>query len=172
MTFRRRTILLAACAVASAIIVASAVVYIVTRDELHGQIDASLREKLTPGQPLAVQILTRVRSHAKAAAGIAGTASAGTHEQRQAGKVIAGGTVRTGPHEVVTWERRSLPAGAGAALKGLATAAGPLPNPSAVDRLVLPSPRLGGPTGFVQLYRPGGKVLRSSGTSLPITRAA
>jgi len=192
MTFRRRTILLAACAVASAIIVASAVVYIVTRDELHGQIDASLREKLTPGQPLAVQILTRVRSHAKAAAGIAGTgsvavappagiapetvvagtASAGTHEQRQAGKVIAGGTVRTGPHEVVTWERRSLPAGAGAALKGLAAAAGLPPKVGAADRLVLPAPQLGGPTGFIQLYRPGGKVLRSAGAALPVTAAA
>ncbi|HUN79279.1 MAG TPA: hypothetical protein VMU32_10180, partial [Solirubrobacteraceae bacterium] len=60
MSFRRRMVLLAAGAVASAIIIASAVVYVVTRHELRGQIDASLREKVTPGQPLAVQILTRV----------------------------------------------------------------------------------------------------------------
>ena len=191
MTFRRRTILLAACAVASAIIIASAVVYVVTRDELRSQIDASLREKLTPGQPLAVQILTRVARRAKAAAGVegaasvgiappegvlpegeaVGTISAGTHEQRQAGKVVSGGTLKTGPREVVTWERRTLPDG-GVQVKGLAAATGPLPQAGAADRLVLPTPGLGGPTGFVQLYRPNGKVLRSSGVSLPVTPAA
>ena len=55
MSFRRRMILLAAGAVAAAVVIASVVVYVVTRDELRGQIDASLRQKLTPGQPQAVQ---------------------------------------------------------------------------------------------------------------------
>ncbi len=58
MSFRRRMVLLAAGAVAAAVVIASVVVYIVTRDELRGQIDSSLRQKLTPGQPQAVQVKT------------------------------------------------------------------------------------------------------------------
>ena len=56
MSFRRRMILLAAGAVAAAIVLASVVVYVVTRNELKGQLDASLRAKITPGQQSAVQI--------------------------------------------------------------------------------------------------------------------
>ena len=55
MSFRRRMILLAAGAVAAAVVIASVVVYVVTRNELRGQIDASLRQKLTPGQPQSVR---------------------------------------------------------------------------------------------------------------------
>ncbi len=50
MSFRRRMVLLAAGAVAAAIVIASIVVYIVTRNELSGQLDASLRSKITPGR--------------------------------------------------------------------------------------------------------------------------
>jgi two-component system, OmpR family, sensor histidine kinase MprB len=50
MSFRRRMVLLAAGAVAAAIVIASIVVYIVTRNELSGQLDASLRAKITPGR--------------------------------------------------------------------------------------------------------------------------
>src|SRR5271170_3880185 len=57
MSFRRRMVLLAAGAVAAAIVIASVVVYVVTANELHGEIDTSLRQKLTPG-PQAVQIRT------------------------------------------------------------------------------------------------------------------
>jgi two-component system sensor histidine kinase MprB len=56
MSFRRRMVLLAAGAVATAIVLASVVVYVVTRDELRGQVDASLRQKITPGQQTAVHI--------------------------------------------------------------------------------------------------------------------
>ncbi len=56
MSFRRRMVLLAAGAVATAVVLASVIVYVVTRDELRRQVDASLRQKLTPGQPQAVQI--------------------------------------------------------------------------------------------------------------------
>jgi two-component system, OmpR family, sensor histidine kinase MprB len=52
-------VLLAAGAVAAAVMVASVVVYVATRDELRGQLDASLRQKLTPGQPQAVQVRTQ-----------------------------------------------------------------------------------------------------------------
>jgi len=58
MSFRRRMVLLAAGAVAAAIVIASVVVYVVTGNELRGQIDTSLRQKLTPGLPQAVQIKT------------------------------------------------------------------------------------------------------------------
>src|ERR1700693_5761199 len=58
MSFRRRMVLLAAGAVAAAVVIASVVVYVVTRNELRGQIDSSLRQKLTPGQPQAVQVKT------------------------------------------------------------------------------------------------------------------
>ena len=56
MSFRRRMILLAAGAVAAAIVIASGVVYVVTRNELQGQLDSSLRAKITPGQQSAVHI--------------------------------------------------------------------------------------------------------------------
>jgi two-component system, OmpR family, sensor histidine kinase MprB len=67
MSFRRRMVLLAAGAVAAAVVIASAVVYVVTRDELRGQIDASLRQKLTPGQPQAVQVKTETLTRAQLA---------------------------------------------------------------------------------------------------------
>jgi two-component system sensor histidine kinase MprB len=56
MSFRRRMILLAAGAVAAAIVIASGVVYVLTRNELQGQLDSSLRAKITPGQQSAVHI--------------------------------------------------------------------------------------------------------------------
>ncbi len=65
MSFRRRMVLLAAGAVAAAIVIASVVVYVVTGNELRGQIDTSLRQKLTPG-PQAVQIQTMTLSSAAA----------------------------------------------------------------------------------------------------------
>ncbi len=58
MSFRRRVVLLAAGAVAAAIVLASVVVYVVTGNELRARIDASLRQRLTPGLPQAVQIKT------------------------------------------------------------------------------------------------------------------
>ncbi|HEX4186751.1 MAG TPA: HAMP domain-containing sensor histidine kinase [Solirubrobacteraceae bacterium] len=67
MSFRRRMVLLAAGAVAAAVVIASVVVYVVTRDELRGQIDASLRQKLTPGEPQAVQVKTQALSGAQLA---------------------------------------------------------------------------------------------------------
>jgi len=67
MSFRRRMVLLAAGAVAAAVVIAAAVVYLVTRDELRSQIDSSLRQKLTPGQPQAVQVKTETLTRAQLA---------------------------------------------------------------------------------------------------------
>jgi two-component system sensor histidine kinase MprB len=73
MSFRRRMVLLAAGAVAAAIVIASVIVYIVTRNELTGQLDASLRAKITPGrqfvkietQHLGARELTRLTREGK-----------------------------------------------------------------------------------------------------------
>ena len=55
MSFRRRMVLLAAGASGCGIVLASVVVYVVSGEVLRGQIDACLRQRLTPG-PQAVQI--------------------------------------------------------------------------------------------------------------------
>jgi two-component system sensor histidine kinase MprB len=186
MSFRRRMILLAAGAVAAAIVIASVVVYVVTRNELRGQIDASLRATLTPGLPQAVRLQSRAGAVELARLKKSGTqpdvalstavagGSAGEAGNVPAGSArVSGGEVHVrtshGPHgEVVTIERRTMvlpsgsvkrpPAGSGAN-QGL--------------KLVLPAPKLGGPTGYVQLSGPDGNVLRAGkGPLLPVTAAA
>jgi two-component system sensor histidine kinase MprB len=186
MSFRRRMILLAAGAVAAAIVIASVVVYVVTRNELRGQIDASLRATVTPGLPQAVRLqsrfgaaeLARLKKSGKQPDVALSTAVAGG-PSGEAGNFPAGAArvsggevhVRTshGAHgEVVTVERRTMvlpngsvkrpPAGSGSN-QGL--------------QLVLPAPKLGGPTGYVQLSGPDGNVLRAGkGPLLPVTAAA
>jgi two-component system sensor histidine kinase MprB len=64
MSFRRRIVLLAAAAVAAAVVLASVAVYVVTGNELRGQVDTSLRTKLTPGKPQSVRITKTVLSPA------------------------------------------------------------------------------------------------------------
>jgi two-component system, OmpR family, sensor histidine kinase MprB len=147
MSFRRRMVLLAAGAVAAAIVIASVVVYVVTGDELRGQIDASLRQKLTPGLPQAVQI----RSIALPAAVRGGEGLGGATVSIEGNAAFAqGGSAAKAP-----------PPGAQARL-------GPF------NKLVLPAPRLGGATGYVQLFQANGQVLRSEskGSLLPVTAAA
>ncbi len=186
MSFRRRMILLAAGAVAAAIVMASVVVYVVTRNELRGRIDASLRATVTPGLPQAVRLQPRfgVAELAKlkksgtqpdvalstavagASAGEAGNVPAATTR-------VSGGEVHVrtshGPHgEVVTIERRTVVVPDGSVKQPRAG--------SVADQgvqLVLPAPKLGGPTGYVQLSESNGNVLRAGkGPLLPVTAAA
>jgi two-component system, OmpR family, sensor histidine kinase MprB len=164
MSFRRRMVLLAAGAVAAAIVIASVVVYIVTRNELRGQIDASLRQKLTPGLPQAVQIKVLNKSPSELAKlqregrlprlppahfGFAATAGGG------------GGSSR---NEAISIERKTLLVQGRSAPRG---------QSRGDANLVLPAPKLGGATGYVQLIQPNGQVLRSESRSspLPITAA-
>ncbi len=56
MSFRRRTVLLASAAVALAVLLASVLVYVLTKDELSSQLDASLRARLVPGQKQSIEI--------------------------------------------------------------------------------------------------------------------
>jgi two-component system sensor histidine kinase MprB len=172
MSFRRRMVLLAAGAVAAAIVIASVVVYVVTANELHGQIDTSLRQKLTPG-PQAVQIRTanlskselaklkregRLRSLGLPQIG----AGALLQKKPLPTPEISGGNIRGG---VVSVNGAAALAQSGPAAKALQV--------SPFNKLVLPTPRLGGASGYVQLFQSNGEVVSSEtrGSLLPVTAA-
>jgi two-component system sensor histidine kinase MprB len=171
MSFRRRMVLLAAGAVAAAVVLASVVVYVVTRNDLLGQTDASLREKLVPGQAQSVQIRTK-RLSASAFAKLqregrlppTGVAQAGTIRSSVEATHSAGATVQAAGAESAT-----------VVAPGSASAqARPKGGLGELARLVLPPPKLGGATGYVQLFQPDGQVLRSErnpGAMLPVTAA-
>jgi two-component system sensor histidine kinase MprB len=192
MSFRRRMILLAAGAVAAAVVIASVVVYAVTRNELRGQIDSSLRQKLTPGAPQAVQIQAKSLGapEAQRLASVLGAAKAGSAKAR------AGGTNGTKSGEARTYVFRALsqaaggsggPPGAIGPASGRMTApvqAGPAagagiaaalpPDVSSASlKIVVPVAKLGGAPGYAQLLRPDGNLLRSlaPGPALPVTAA-
>jgi two-component system sensor histidine kinase MprB len=191
MSFRRRMVLLAAGAVAAAIVIASVVVYVVTGNELRGQIDASLRQKLTPG-PQAVQIRSTTLSPAAVAKlkkegkwppgglpriAFGGQAAGATHSggrgsARGGGEGLAresGGGSLYG--ETVSIEGNAAFAQSSHAAKAPSLGVHVQVSPS--NQLVLPAPRLGGATGYVQLFQSNGQVLRSEtkGSLLPVTAA-
>jgi two-component system sensor histidine kinase MprB len=187
-------VLLAAGAVAAAIVIASVVVYVVTGNELRGQIDASLRQKLTPGLPQAVQIRTVNGSPAELAKlkregrlppgalpriGFGGAA---------VGNIHSSGGQSFGHGEALAQESGGKSFhGEAVSIEGNAAFApsGPVPKARQRDvrvhvspfnklvKLVLPAPRLGGATGYVQLFQSNGQVLRSEGNGslLPVTVA-
>ena len=195
MSFRRRMVLLAAGAVAAAIVIASVVVYVVTGNELRGQIDASLRQKLTPGLPQAVQVKTVNLSAAQLAklkregmlppVGLPRIAFGAQAVE----KTHSGGQSSAHGGENFTQESGGKPLhGEAVSIEGNAAFApgGPpaiaqqrdVPvHVSPFNKLVLPAPTLGGATGYVQLFRSNGQVLRSETTGsggeggLPITPA-
>jgi two-component system, OmpR family, sensor histidine kinase MprB len=193
LSFRRRTVMLAAGAVALAIVIASVVVYYVTRDELVGQVDKSLREK--PGTValagLSTVALARLSKEeklppipqllrAKGAApptvqyGIQLANGAVVRSEMSvtapAGHGAGGGSVsvhrepRGGPKGYVIEQR-----GFSALPKAVAKR---LPELSPKARLLIPQQALGGATGYVQLYSPGGTVhTGENGPLLPVTAA-
>ncbi|MGH2854579.1 MAG: HAMP domain-containing sensor histidine kinase [Solirubrobacteraceae bacterium] len=188
MSFRRRVVLLAAGAVAAAVVLASAVVYVVTGNELHARIDASLRQKLTPGQPQSVQIKTvRVSAAQLAKLLREGRPPPGGLPAIGFGQSVA----RFGPaprgSAVV-----AVPPCAKAVLHSLETASsgsfsaarayGETAQPRAasaprcvapVNQLVLPPSTPGSAVGYVQLFQSNGRVLRpeAKGLQLPVTAA-
>jgi two-component system, OmpR family, sensor histidine kinase MprB len=217
MSFRRRMILLAAGAVAAAVVIASVVVYVVTRNELRGQIDASLRQKLTPGLPQAVQIkatnvspaaLAKLQREGKlpslpsmhvaysapapggssSASGSAGSNHAGgpgaasgasaaqsgivaaVPEGHSGGQESSAGAGKSpAPAEAVSIERKIMVVPGGAAAKSASSGG----QSTGFARLVLPTPQLGGASGYAQFIQSNGQVLRSAGkgSPLPITAA-
>jgi two-component system sensor histidine kinase MprB len=191
MSFRRRMILLAAGAVAAAVVIASVVVYVVTRDQLRRDIDASLRQKLTPG-PEAVQVQAKLPGPAEAR-------EAGRVERALAAAAASGATgTRAGPqpHEapdevlfkelIRSANGLGVPPGAGAAVgpasralvgpasgalsapapspfRGRVTVPAPAPKGATLSavRIVVPAAKLGGAPGYAQLLTPEGNVLHS-----------
>ena len=189
MSFRRRMVLLAAGAVAAAIVIASVVVYVVTGNELRGQIDTSLRQKLTPG-PQAVQIRSTTLSSAAVAklkkegkwppgglpriafgGQVAGTTHSGGRGSARGGEE---GLARESGGGSLHGETVSIEGNAAFAQSGPAAKVPVHGSPSnQLVKLVLPAPRLGGATGYVQLFQSNGQVLRSEGKGslLPVTVA-
>ena len=182
MSFRRRMILLAAGAVAAAVVIASVVVYVVTRNELRGQIDASLRQKLTPGLPQSVRVRTKNVSPAELVKlQREGRLAPGPLPQIGFGSSGNVATVPEGSRDGSGRQEKSVTLEHKAALiqgrsEGGATAQVPPPTggPVGLARLVLPAPKLGAAVGYVQLAQSNGQLLRSEsrGSVLPVTAAA
>ncbi|HEY5389350.1 MAG TPA: HAMP domain-containing sensor histidine kinase, partial [Solirubrobacteraceae bacterium] len=181
MSFPRRMVLLAAGAVAAAVVLASVVVYFVTRGELIGQIDLSLRQK-----PQSVQFQTALAGPALAKLKREDKLPAGATQQvglafGDHSTIVSGSSSLTAPAG-----KKTSRAGAGVSTsdaggKAVGTAgASPIP-PGSPDKkviatrtkLVLPKGTLGGATGYVQLYQSGGRVVHSEehGSLLPVTAA-
>jgi two-component system sensor histidine kinase MprB len=183
VSFRRRVVLLAAGAVAASVVLASVVVYVVTRDELIGQIDASLRQKVTPGLPQAVQIRTqlnapellKLKREGKLPPLLAAQPGFGAHASGVvAVKTSGGGSAVTerGAKSLLAEGLSSeskLSAAGGKRVQRSSSAA----HAGAVAQLVLPRPTLGGATGYVQLLQSDGTILgpEGKGSLLPITAA-
>jgi two-component system sensor histidine kinase MprB len=175
MSFRRRVVLLAAGAVAAAVVIASAVVYVATRNELRNRIDATLRAKITPGQPQAVHIQVL---NPPANLGAGGRASGQTSTQVGIGG-LTGGSITKHVAGVEGAAGKVPPGLPGAVEKKLFVhRIGGRPTatpgvPGGPPTLVLPTPQLGGPAGYVQLVKSNGNLLRSQsgGFSIPVTDA-
>jgi len=194
MSFRRRIVLLSAGAVAAAIVCASVVVYFVTRDELRGQVDASLRRRLVPG-PESVQVTRHLSPDARRKLEQEGKLPA-----KKIGVTVAGpGSGKAGPDVgfvvpvLVSGSGGAAARGVHVSAKGLspvtvhaieralashrseapsrALLAG-LPGGAQLE-LTLPAEKAGGATGFAQLLRSNGQVIRSGGAAagpaLPVT---
>jgi two-component system, OmpR family, sensor histidine kinase MprB len=142
LSFRRRLLMLSAAAVALAIAAASAVCYLIVRDELRGQVDDSLRE-LSRGA--AVDVVYRAPSDQRGPGG--GPEQAATLSgPAPTVRVPPGDVAGKHGHRVVTLEDRNV--------------------------VALPAPAPGGAPGYAQVVSADGKVIRSPNASfeLPVTQ--
>jgi two-component system sensor histidine kinase MprB len=185
MSFRRRMVLLAAAAVTVAVVLVSVVVYLTTRDELLGQIDSSLQQKLTPGESQSVQLRVPAVSKGR----LAKLTREGKRPPLETLSLTEIGNARLS--HIVKVRTRSLAKGAagrarkfggGASRSGTVSAEGgqlvgagvaTRVGPAALPKLVLPDAGIGGEAGYVQLIQSDGHVLRSAGKGafLPVTAA-
>jgi two-component system sensor histidine kinase MprB len=177
---------LAAGAVAAAIVIASVVVYVVTGNELHARIDASLRQKLTPGHSQAVQIRTvkvgaaelanLIREHKlPPEASAIGAGQSVTRLALPRGAAVAGGSA-CAKAVLRSLETAYSGKSSGSLSSGEPSAPRPAGSPhcvAPVNRLVLPAPPPGSATGYVQLFQANGQVLspEAKGLELPVTAA-
>ena len=191
MSFRSRMVLLAASAVAAAVVFASVVVYVVTGDELRGQIDGSLRNELVPG-PHAVQVktenlgpgeLAKLEKQAPAfvreSRRLGGAVSSESHVEVATpapGKVLLrggesgrlAGTAVDGFSSAATVAGSSRASGAAAAptapeanLGFLSVIKAGRGGAASAFKVVVPTMGFGGATGYAQLVQVNGQVLRS-----------
>jgi two-component system sensor histidine kinase MprB len=185
MSFRRRVVLLAAGAVAAAIVIASVVVYVVTGNELHARIDASLRQKLTPGRAQAVQIktatvsapeLARLIREGKLPPGAVAPIGFGQSVARLGSPAAVAGKQPCAQAVLHSIETASSGKSSGALLPDEPSPPRQARSPhcvAPVNRLVVPPPTPGSAVGYVQLFQANGQVLRSEtkGLQLPVTAA-
>jgi two-component system sensor histidine kinase MprB len=176
-------------------VIASVVVYFVTRNELRGQVDASLRRRLIPG-PESVEVtrhvgtaeLHKLEKEGKIPAqklGGAG-ASAGTVTAQSDSGFVLGIPIAQSLRDTVRVQSAGASGGASApapdrALEALIKTGSVPPSPAVFAglragekvQLQLPAEKAGGPTGFAQLLAANGRLIRSSGSSagplLPVT---
>jgi two-component system, OmpR family, sensor histidine kinase MprB len=172
MSFRRRMVVLSAGAVAAAVVIASVVVYVVTRNDLIGQVDRSLRQI-----PQTVQFQSQHGTRLIAGLGKEGKLPPGAAAQigvtlGSAGQLVGGGAKLTAPAPVAhggqgqtTVVQRSD--------RSVTKPDRATPAPGAPGKLLLPAQKLGGATGYVQLYQTNGRLVHteSRGLLLPITVA-
>jgi two-component system sensor histidine kinase MprB len=181
MSFRRRTVLLAAGAVATAVVLSAVVVYAVTRGELLDQIDASLKSRLTPGRQ-SVQVQVQASPAAR---------SALERELKQAAKAAPPGITATSTPMIRIRPGVGGRAAFGGSVAGLAPGVQPAGPPDAyfapgstlvrqlraasagggiaTVKVLLPQTKLGAATGYAQLVQPNGQVAGTGGVHLPIT---
>jgi two-component system sensor histidine kinase MprB len=186
MSFRRRIVLLAAGAVAAAVVIVSVAVYLLTSHELSSQLDASLKQKITPGAAAAVKVQRILSLSGKHSA-------AGRREGNVTFTVTAGGgqqVLEDAPSTKRIYEAtqsasasglvRGFSAGSGssraihlATLPSGASAVLPTPPVPGNVRLVLPRNALGQVAGYAQFVLAGKPVLRSEdvGKGLPVSAA-
>jgi two-component system, OmpR family, sensor histidine kinase MprB len=191
LSFRRRMVLLAAGAVAAAVVIASVVVYVVTRNELRGQLDASLRGKITPGRQF-VKIETHLGQHeliqlaheGKLPA-LLGAVPRGVSVFSKAGIRLPTPTTQVTPSGVGYAQGGAVVPLEGPAVQGSEATADrssenhvihASPKGSAVSaqvRFGLAGPAVEGAAGYLQLSLANGEVLgaTSKNSQLPITKA-
>jgi len=198
MSFRRRIVLLSAGAVAASIVIASVVVYVVTRNELRGQVDASLRQKV-PGGPRSVELTRHVSAAEQRQLDREGKPPVQTLGALNplGGSASGGGKTHVVLPEPIAATIAQVAREIHVSAKGLTTAtvhayeqalAARRPNPASGTffaessrpsggqlQLIVPAEKAGGPTGFAQLLRPNGELIRSAGPAagprLPVTPA-
>ncbi len=183
-------VLLAAGAVAAAIVLASVVVYVVTGNELRARVDASLRQKLTPGLPQAVKITTVNIGAAQLAKlmregrlppgasriGVSGSAAGFGFAPRGGAITAVPPCAKAVLHSIQSAYSKGSSAAVSLASSGEVPAphtAHPPKCVAPVNQLVLPPPTPGSAVGYVQLFQSNGQVLRSEakGSRLPVTAA-
>ncbi len=193
MSFRRRVVLLSAGAVAAAIVLASALVYVLTANQLRGQVDTSLRERLKPGGAESVRVQAAVAAGSKLArlaregklgprGGLPAEgpgSGSGSGAAEQAPPARSGAAPREGRSlstQAHGSSRRLALEGSVVARDGAVALPEQLPPLGAgeIAKLVLPQKGLGATAGYIQLVQSNGKILRSSdarGETLPVTPA-